>query len=86
MSPAVAHNGAVKLACDVQLDMDALGFEASDDIVEGGGRFVQPGVFKISVGDLSVQARLRGDPLKVEDWVPLRTGDLRAQSLTPQLY
>ena len=62
----------------VQVTQEELAFEAPDDIIDGGGRFVQPGTFTLSVGELSAQARLAGDALLESDWLPLRRGTLSA--------
>lgn len=68
-----ARRGNARLtgACAVQLDMDDFAFEASDDVIEDGGRFVQPGSFTIFVEDLSFKLTVAGDPLRQGDWLRL---------------
>ena len=70
----------------LQVPLDALAFEASDDVIDGGGRYVQPGSFTLSVGNLTAQARLEGDPLKPADWVRIRSGTLAAAPIGPDMY
>jgi hypothetical protein len=70
----------------VQVTMEDLAFEASDDIVDGGGRFVQPGVFTLQVEGLTQEVELVGNPLKVEDWVVLRQGTFTSNSIPSLLY
>lgn len=64
-------------AC-VQVTMETLAFEASGDIVDGGGRFVQPGTFTVRVEGLTGRLTLRGDALREDTFVALRR-DARVQ-------
>lgn len=66
--------------------MEDLAFEASDDIIDGGGRFVQPGTFTIAVEGLDRQVCLKGDPLMMDDWVALRRGAFAQQGTPDSLY
>jgi hypothetical protein len=66
--------------------MEDLAFEASDDIIDGGGRFVQPGVFTLQAEGLTQEVKLSGDPLEVKDWVVLRQGVFACQSVPDSLY
>lgn len=66
--------------------MEDLAFEASDDVIDGGGRFVQPGTFTIAVEGLTKQVCLKGDPLMAEDWVVLRKGAFAQQGMPDSLY
>ena len=58
----------------VQLRLEDLSFEASSDITDTEGRYVQPGLFTIAIGDQGVKVRLHGDPLKEGDWTRLDLG------------
>lgn len=51
--------------------MDDFAFEASDDVIDGGGRFVQPGTFTVFVEDASFKLTFAGDPLLEADWLKL---------------
>lgn len=51
--------------------MDDFAFEASDDVIDGGGRFVQPGSFTVFVEDLSFKLIFAGDPLLENEWLQL---------------
>jgi hypothetical protein len=70
----------------LQIDMEDLAFEASDDIIDGGGRFVQPGTFSVRVGDKTAKIVLRGDSLKTKDWITLRKGLFALGTITDDMY
>lgn len=70
-------------ACALQLNMDDFSFEASDDVVEDGGRFVQPGSFTIFVEDLSFKLTFAGDPLLQGDWLQLEQREDRGKHTAP---
>jgi hypothetical protein len=70
----------------MQVTMEDLAFEASDDVIDGGGRFVQPGVFALEAEGLTTEVSLCGDPLKTEDWVALRRGTFQQKSIPDLLY
>lgn len=70
----------------MQLPLDAFAFEASDDIIEEGGRFVQPGTFTVSVDDQVAKLVFIGDSLKTSDWHMLRKGEIAYGPLSSTLY
>lgn len=70
----------------MQLSMEAFAFEASDDVIEGGGRCVQPGTFTLNVEEHTLKLVFVGDSLKTEDWHMLRQGEMVYGPLTSTLY
>eukprot|EP00892_Ulva_mutabilis_P005303 jgi/Ulvmu1/3144/UM015_0184.1 len=89
--PMLKRFGRVQLApgesspLQFTLNMDDFAFEASDDVVNGGGRFVQPGSFTVVVEDVSFKLTFAGDPLLEGEWLQL---DKRAgrSKLSPPLF
>lgn len=70
----------------MQLNLDAFAFEASDDVIEEGGRYIQPGTFTVSVEEHTAKLVFLGDALKTEDWHMLRKGEIVCGPLTSTLY
>lgn len=70
----------------MQLSLDAFAFEASDDVIEGGGRYVQPGTFTLNVEEHTAKLVFIGDSLKTEDWHMLRQGEIVCGPLTSSMY
>jgi hypothetical protein len=82
----VCSEQAVRLRDVVQVSLNAFAFEASDDIIEGGGRYIQPGSFTVSVEQHTAKLVFRGDPLEVADWHALRKGEIVCGPLNSTLY
>jgi hypothetical protein len=70
----------------LQLDLDAFAFEASSDVIDGGGRFVQPGLFTVCIEEHSARLVFEGDPLRTQDWHVIRAREIVCGPLTADLY
>ena len=58
----------------MQLLPDDFAFEASEDISDSPGRYVQPGLFTIVVGDQVLKVQVAGDPLLENEWLRVPGG------------